>query len=145
MDTKTLRALTLVSGIALWSGAAAVATALTSTAAHAQRQQTRLTGEEIRATNKDNLFDAVRALRPNWTARRGRGSLSVAEYVKVYVDGMQQGPPAVMRQMNLQEVTEVTYLSAADATTRYGTGHESGAILISTRPVASAANTGRGS
>lgn len=141
MKTKTIRLIPLLAGLALWGGAVAGATALSSTQAHAQRHQNRLTGDELRATSKDNLFDAIRALRPNWMARRGRGSISTMEYVKVYRDGMQQGPPAVMRDMNLEEVTEVTYLSASDATTRYGTGHESGAILISTRPVSTASST----
>jgi hypothetical protein len=145
MTTNTFRVLSLLTGLTLWSGAAAAATALTSTSAQAQRHQNRLTGEEIRATNKDNLFDAIRSLRPNWMARRGRGSLTVAEYVKVYVDGMQLGPPIAMREMNLTEVTEAVYLSASDATTRYGTGHESGAILISTRPVSPTAGTNTGS
>lgn len=134
MSMKTFRALALAAALCAWGGAAA-AQQTTGT-----RDRDRLSGDEIRATNKDNLFDAIRALRPQWMNRRGRGTILGQEFVVVYRDGFAEGPPAVMREMNLQEVTEVVYLNAADATTRYGTGHQNGAILISTRSVTPAPN-----
>ena len=39
---------------------------------------------------------------------------------------------SVLRELTIQDVLEIRYMNAMDATTRYGTDHDAGAILIST-------------
>jgi hypothetical protein len=49
----------------------------------------------------------------------------------VYIAGVrQQGGPAVLRQVRFGDVREIQYLGGVDATTRYGTDHAGGAILV---------------
>ena len=43
---------------------------------------------------------------------------------------MQFGSLEALYSMHVNDVTHVRYLSPADATTRFGTGHAGGAILV---------------
>jgi hypothetical protein len=53
---------------------------------------------------------------------------------RVYVDGTPLGEGlGVLRQMRPDDVLEIHYLSAADATQRFGTGNSGGAILVQTK------------
>ena len=59
-----------------------------------------------------------------WSAQRG---------IKVYLDGVVFGGVESLATISAREVLEVHWLSAFDATTRYGTGHVNGAIEVTTR------------
>ena len=48
------------------------------------------------------------------------------------VDGVPQ-PFEVMENMPATEIIDVEFISAADATTRFGTGYPNGAILVTTQ------------
>ncbi len=76
-----------------------------------------------------DLYTAVSRLRPQWLRPGTRGQLP-----EVIVDGTRrQGGADVLRSMRANEVGELEFMSAADATTRYGTGFTAGAILVSTK------------
>lgn len=90
-----------------------------------------LTREQIVATNHRNAYDAIRQLQPMWLQTRRR-STGAVDPVWVYVDGVRRGTVEELRMMNADAVSEVRHLSAADATTRFGTGHSSGVILVTT-------------
>jgi hypothetical protein len=49
----------------------------------------------------------------------------------VYVQGVRYGELRDLQRMNLDEVREVEFIDAASATTRFGTGHSGGAIMVS--------------
>jgi hypothetical protein len=51
----------------------------------------------------------------------------------VYVDGRLFGGMRELHQIRASDVAIMRFLSAPDATTRFGTGHEGGAILIETK------------
>ncbi len=51
----------------------------------------------------------------------------------VYVDNQRTGGPAMLQQLSITVIQEITFLDAITATQRYGTGHASGAILVATR------------
>lgn len=93
------------------------------------RDPNRLTAIEIQAVSAHSALDAVRQLRAVWL--RGRRSSSVAPVV--YVDNVRMGGPAVLERIWIQNVSELWFMSGLDATTRYGTGHTGGAILVFTR------------
>ena len=105
----------------------------------AGRQANLITTEEIQqAASTRNAFDLIRALRPNWLQARGVQSVQrkrtrTAVEVMVYVDGTRTGGPEMLRQILASNVQEARYLGGPEATSRYGTNHSAGAILITLR------------
>jgi hypothetical protein len=89
--------------------------------------------EALRAETGRRLDDVIRRQRPQWLARRGAASLNDDTDVVVYQDGVRLGGPAVLRNVSADIVESVSYLSGPEATTRFGTGHPHGALLIVTR------------
>jgi hypothetical protein len=94
---------------------------------------TTITEAELAALDVATAYHAVERLRPDFL--RGRGTVSVRSpqtaLPVVYLAGVrQQGGPEALRQIRHRDVREIQYLKAADATTRYGTDHAGGAILV---------------
>jgi hypothetical protein len=98
-----------------------------------------ITREEIRerVPGAKTAWDVVQQLRPHFL--RERAPISMAEGtqrspVQVYVNGVQSvSVPAVsLRDIRADDVIEIKYLNPSDATTRYGTGHLNGAVLVAT-------------
>ena len=83
------------------------------------------------ATEANDAYQLVNRLRPLWLTTRGVGSINlpVAE-VAVYLNGMRIGGPDALRDIPRTGVAEMRFLRGTDATQRFGTGHESGAILV---------------
>jgi hypothetical protein len=48
----------------------------------------------------------------------------------VYVQGIRHGPLTSLQQMNLDRVRRVEFIDGRDATTRFGTGHGGGVIMV---------------
>jgi len=89
---------------------------------------TRLTAEQLTDHQDLDLFQVIRQLRARWLTSRGRGTPVVV------VDGApRQGGIEELRSLRVSDVQELRYMSASDATTRFGTGYEAGAILVTTR------------
>ena len=91
-----------------------------------------LTAEQIQETSANNLWDAIRTLRPRWLRTRGRTSIigQGPDEPVVYVSGTRYGSLSALRQMNVNQVRRVEFVDPLDATTRFGTGHAGGAILV---------------
>ena len=95
-----------------------------------------LTMAEIRGSSTSSLYDLIRSLRPHWLRVRGAPPRSDPEagYPVVYVDGGRHGPLESLENLTPEGVAEIRFLSARDATQRYGPGHAGrGAILITSR------------
>jgi hypothetical protein len=107
----------------------------TGAGAPAPAQRDVLMSEEIQRTSAVTAYDAVRQLRPQWLRRRGRSSIqnATAEVLVVYLDGARFGGPDMLRSIAVGSVLEIRHLAASDATTRFGTGHAGGALLVRTR------------
>lgn len=93
-----------------------------------------ISAEEI-AERKDlaTAADAVRRLRPSFTRiRQYGGPASTMDPIRVYVDGIRAGDVSALTNIQIAIVKEIRKLSAPDATTRFGTGHASGAIMVTT-------------
>ena len=91
---------------------------------------------EIGPSGATNAMEAIRRLRPSML--RGRGSVSMdvgssADLIVVYVDGIKAGGLEALTPISAISIQEIRFLSAADATTRFGTGTPSGAVLITTK------------
>lgn len=88
-----------------------------------------ITREQIAALDVTYAIDAVRRLRPSWLRSRG----GIDEEPVVYVDAARRGGTRVLGTISVENIEDIRYLSGPDATTRLGTGHRGGAILIRTR------------
>lgn len=91
-----------------------------------------LSGEELRQTGVANLWDALRRLRPQWLRARASGSLisPAAQEPVVFLHGVEYGPLRSLQQMNIDQVRRVEWVDGRTATTRFGTGHGGGVIMV---------------
>lgn len=88
----------------------------------------RLVAADMANQQELDLYQAIRQLRGRWLTSRGRGT------PRVHVDGgARQGGVQELQNIRVSEVQEVEFMGAADATLRFGTGYEAGAILVTTR------------
>jgi hypothetical protein len=92
-----------------------------------------LSREQIGATRAPNAYDAVARLRPRWLMARSASTLQAdGNPVLVYVDGHRMGQVQELRSLPIENISEIRYVDARDATTRYGTGHANGVIEVTT-------------
>ena len=129
------RTLTLVVAALIWLGACASS----GQSGGAGRSRDLITSEELMEVPYNTVFEAVRALRPRWLQARNVASLvaprpSQARHsARVYVDGHFRGELNELSRLVPHEVAEIRFMSASDATTRFGTNHIAGAIVVTTR------------
>ena len=93
-----------------------------------------ITQEELQADPAADLLTLIQGLRPRWMRGRGTTGFGGPTPPAVIVDGIEQpGRVDALRAIRATDVEEVRYMNARDATTRYGPGMDSGAILITRR------------
>ena len=94
-----------------------------------------ITADEIAKSNASNAYEAVERLRPAFLRTRGAQSLQNQEppTPMIYVDGMRYGPLQTLSSIPAIGIVSIQYLSAIEATQRFGFGNEGGAIMITTR------------
>ncbi len=92
-----------------------------------------ITRTELDAVPSSSAFDAVQRLRPQWLSRPNAPSIQGSNPVMVYVDRHNFGTLESLRSLNTEQIEQMEFVRARDATTRYGTGHASGVIEITTR------------
>jgi hypothetical protein len=93
-----------------------------------------ITAAEIaQRSDLQNAYEAVQRLRSAWLRTRDIGSAARGPApIVVYIDGARASGLDDLRTLHVSMVVEMQKLSANDATTRYGTDHMSGAILVTT-------------
>ena len=90
--------------------------------------------EELDPGRMSSAHDAIRLLRPRWLQANRTVSLEALHaFPKVVVDGVSHGDLDTLHRISVDAIREMRFLSAADATMRYGTGFQAGAIEITTR------------
>lgn len=82
------------------------------------------------ANSTQNLYQAIRRLRPFWLRPRTTGISGERYFPVVYLSGARYGPVGTLREMRPGNVERVRYMDPSEATNRYGTGHTGGAILV---------------
>lgn len=89
---------------------------------------------EIQSSNipGSTVYDVIQRARPEYLRSRGPNSFRNASppTAVVYLDGMKYGELEQLKSLRADNVFQIQYLSAPNATTRFGTGHTGGAILI---------------
>ena len=109
------------------------ATQQSSSASRVRGQRDVITQEELATIDVQTALDAVRRLRPSFLQTHGGATASITQGpqdVVVYVDNTRMGGPSALAQIPVGDVKEIKYLNGTDATQRYGTGHGSGAIIV---------------
>ena len=107
------------------------------------RKNNVISAEEIAKSSASNAYDLIKTLRPQWLRARGistgmpdpsgGGVSDPGGGIAVYVDGARQGGLDQLENIGAERVQELRYLSANDATQKYGTGHTQGAIEVTTK------------
>jgi hypothetical protein len=92
-----------------------------------------LTREEIQQSGAGTLYDAIQRERPTWLRARGPITGQGQDGIHVIMDGVRVGDVNFLQSARVDNVLEVRFINARDATTRWGTGFSSGAIEIRTR------------
>jgi hypothetical protein len=94
-----------------------------------------ITAEQMSLYPNASAWEVVQRFRPRFLQPRGQSSIANpdASYPVVYVDGMRRGGIAELRQIPVVNLETIEYIASADATTRWGTGHAAGVILVTSR------------
>ena len=93
-----------------------------------------ITLEELEADPTRDLLTTVERLRPRWMRPRTSRTFVSETRVSVIIDGVrQQGGLDALRHYLASQALELRYMSAADATTRFGVDMAGGAIVVSLR------------
>ena len=106
-----------------------------------QTDATPVVGQAYGAADHAGGAGRVRWLRTRWRPfsdcvriscrPAGPGTINaVDEGIIVYANGIRLGGTDTLRDLPVVDIKEIQYISAADATQRFGTGHSHGAILI---------------
>lgn len=123
-----------------WLGAAALTLVLLAPAC-AQRagptgypDRDVITAEEMLNVQDRTLRQVIQQLRPQWLNLRRGPTLVNAEPapIVIYLNSSRMGGDTLDR-MTAADVELLQYVNSVDAMQRYGTGHGSGAILITAR------------
>ncbi len=104
------------------------------------RRSNIITAEEIASVSANNAYEVVQRLRPGWLITRGVSTTrdptiegGPVTGIVVYLDGVRRGGVEVLRDIPVEQLKELRWIDAKDATTRYGTGHTSGVIEVYSR------------
>lgn len=89
-----------------------------------------ITGEQLVATNQSNLYQALQTLRPQWLRSRGTSSLSGPTEVMLFLNEAPYGTVNDLSSIPIDAVTDIRFLSASEAGSRYGTAAGNGGLLL---------------
>ena len=91
--------------------------------------------DEFERTSARDAYGIVQQYRPQWLRSRGATSFmdASAGLVQVYVNGTRWGELERLREVALEDIVELRYRNAQEATMRYGTNHAGGVIEVYTR------------
>lgn len=98
-----------------------------------------ITAEEIEASGAgmQTALDIVQRLRPSMARSRAStfqsGNQANQVPVMVYTDDVPLGTVENLRSIPASQVKEIRYITATDATQRWGTNHSSGVIQVITK------------
>jgi hypothetical protein len=93
-----------------------------------------ITRSDLDRNSINTAYEAVQRLRPQWLRLRGQQTLSGGGDLVVYLDNARMGGRESLQSISVGGVESIQFLDPSAATLRWGTGHGSGAIFISTVP-----------
>lgn len=106
------------------------ACASSGTSSSPSRSATVITAAELETVEELNAYEAVQRLRSNWLRTRGRVSMASQQGIQLYIDGIHRGYVSELVSIRANAVGQMRFLSAREATARFGTDHVDGAVLV---------------
>jgi hypothetical protein len=100
------------------------------TAAPSRGTSSLIVRAELESFSGGSAFDAVETLRRRWTEPDRGSSFSGPIYAGIVVDGAFRGDINELHRMSTENIEAMRFLSASDATTKYGTGYLAGVIEV---------------
>lgn len=119
---RTSQALSVALSLMLVTGCAAAGTGSGSGGS----SRDAVTQEDLAGHQNTDVYQALRSLRPTWLTYRGGTP-------QVLLNGLRRGDVDALRQILVQDVNMIRFLSPREATNQYGTGFPYGAISVETR------------
>ena len=106
-----------------------------ATSAAASRGTSRLiVRAQLEQLTDRSAYEAIETLNRRWLQPRRGASISRGpSYARIVVDGVSRGELQDLYRLNTGNIETMRYLSASDATTRYGTGYIGGDIEVTMR------------
>jgi hypothetical protein len=105
-----------------------------NTRSPASYDRDRVSAEEIQKLGSAlTAYDVIQQLRPAWFSRRGQTGFRGSTPIVVYVGGARTGSVERLREIRREAILEIRHLDSVAATQVYGTGHSSGAIVVTLR------------
>jgi hypothetical protein len=93
----------------------------------------RITTEQLARIPAANAYEAIRTLQPQWLDSRGVISADPSARPTtaiVFIDGTRAGDLEYLRGVPINTLSEIRYLTAGEASTRYGLGLDRGVIEL---------------
>lgn len=87
----------------------------------------RIVEAEFEGLGQISPLRAIERLRPRWLRTRS------GDDPQLHIDGARRGSLRDLESYQLADIERMEYMSASDATTRFGTGYAGGVILVFTR------------
>jgi hypothetical protein len=82
--------------------------------------------------NFHTAYEAVEALHSNWLSPRGTDSFTNPSEVQVIYDNAHMGGVQALRNISTMSISFIRWYDGLEATQRWGVGHNSGVIFVST-------------
>lgn len=96
-----------------------------------------ISAEQIAATRAQHAYEIVEQLQPGWMTSRGPQSLTNPgaphPTASVYLDGIHAGDLEYLRTIAANNIAEIRYYTAAEASARFGMGHPRGVIAVTSK------------
>lgn len=133
MNATVRRVLMLTVAAGLASSCAPLANAPPASAAALEPENRNVIASgEIEASTQSTALDLIRDRRPVWLRSRGFQNFELSGGIDVYVDRTRMRFET-LAEIPVQELVRLEYLSASDATLRFGTQEGNPAIVVTTR------------
>lgn len=99
-----------------------------------RRSRNLISREEIQTIPPTTAYDVVREFRQQWLQARGPDLVSMGGRAGpvVAVDNVLRGRLEELRAIRSEDIQEIRFIPARDATTRWGTGVQGGVIEVVT-------------
>ncbi len=99
------------------------------------RRSNVISQEEILSSTATTAYEVVRQLRQQWLQARGPDLITVGgrPSARVAVDNVIRGGHDELTMFDVNDVWEIRFISASDATTRWGVGVSGGIIEVITK------------
>jgi hypothetical protein len=95
-----------------------------------------ITPEQIAQMMDRDALEIVQRYKPGWLRPRQQASLSDPNpqpiFATVHLDETRLGDAYSLDRINANQIDRIEFMSALDATTRFGTGYSGGLIIVRT-------------